>query len=197
MKRILLIGMCLISMTQLFAQRKVNPGIRAGWNSSTVSDLNGDYRSNFYIGLQLPISLAKFYTLQPEINYTRQGVNNVSNVVGYYNNHYMYESSNLTLDYIDVNVINKFHFNRLNLQVGPGLAFLTNSSISGVTKIDLTLNLGVGIDITSRLGIEARWKPGLVDIDENYYTAWDTNTVYSYNSYYRNNVFQIGGYFKF
>lgn len=193
MKRKLLIGLCLLGMTQTFAQSRVNPGIRGGWTISNLSGIEADYRSNFYLGLQLPITLTKFYTLQPEVNYTRQGADNVSFYD--YNFDVRTRESNLSMDYIDLNVINKFHFGKLNLQVGPGLGFLTNASETGVTRVDMTLNLGVGIDLTKRLGIEARWKPGLINVDNDIRTFNNYNTYFYYSDYITNNVFQIGAYF--
>ncbi|WP_346983397.1 outer membrane beta-barrel protein [Chryseobacterium sp. POE27] len=75
-----------------FAQVTFNPGIRAGANFSHFTNkaqwysyLDFDYsnsaeakmdfktKTDFYIGLFGNIRFAKFYALQPEINYSRQG----------------------------------------------------------------------------------------------------------------------------
>jgi hypothetical protein len=190
MKKLLLALLLLAGISQTYAKektRRLTPGIRGGWTMSTVTNTEGDYRTNFYLGVQLPIKLAKFYTLQPELIYSRQGANNVVDRIYYENGHG--ESLDLKLDYIDINVINKFHFGKVNLQVGPGIAIQTNNNVSEMTPIDLTINLGIGLDITNRLGIEARWMPGLIGINDYYY---DYN-----NGEIRNNTFQIGAYFKF
>ncbi|MDR0194520.1 MAG: PorT family protein [Myroides sp.] len=197
MKKLLLALLLLAGISQTYAKektRRINPGIRGGWSLSNVTNTGGDYRTNFYLGVQLPIRLAKFYELQPELVYSRQGANNAVDRA-YFSNSYQ-GKDDLTLDYIDINVINKFHFGRVNLQVGPGLAIHTSSNESNITPIDLTFNFGIGIDITKRLGVEARWMPGIVDINDSgdYYYNGNYN---SNSDYMRNNTFQIGAYFKF
>ncbi|MGL4583696.1 MAG: PorT family protein, partial [Flavobacterium sp.] len=112
------------------------------------------------------------------------------------NYNYKRSESDLNLDYIDINVINKFHLGKVNLQVGPGLAIATNSSNKNITPIDLTFNFGVGIDITRRLGVEARWMPGVVSIN-NGADTYHNGVQYIYDDYMRNNTFQIGAYLKF
>ena len=195
MKARLIIILCLLGITQSFAQSKLTPGIRAGWTMSTVANMGGDYRTNFYIGLQLPVNFTNFYTLQPEVNYSRQGVNDIQI---YDFNSESIRTTNLTLDYIDINAISKFKLNKITLQAGPGIAFLANSSIPDLAEADIIFNLGIGIQITNRLGVEARWKPGIIDINEDF-LLWDRNSEISYlnDGYLRNNVFQIGAYFTF
>lgn len=197
MKKLLLALLLLVGISQTYAKektRRINPGIRGGWNMSTVTGTEGDYRTNFYLGVQLPIRLAKFYELQPELVYSRQGADNINPSLVNYN--YDRSGSNLQLDYVDINVINKFHFGRVNLQVGPGLAIATNSSNKNITPIDLTFNFGLGLDITSRLGVEARWMPGVVSINNGADTYYN-GVQYIYDDYMRNNTFQVGAYFKF
>ncbi|MDR0228201.1 MAG: PorT family protein [Flavobacteriaceae bacterium] len=197
MKKILLTLLAVSALNQSYAKekpRKLNPGIRGGWNMSNVTNTNGDYRTNFYLGLQLPIRLGKSYELQPELVYSRQGANNVTDRYVY---HVDYKgNTSITLDYIDINVINKFHFGRVNLQVGPGIAINTANNESNIMPIDLTFNAGIGVTITKRLGVEARWMPGLVDINDGGSYSYSGN-YYDSRESMRNNTFQIGAYFKF
>lgn len=197
MKKLLLALLLLAGISQTYAKekpRRINPGIRGGWNMSTVTNTGGDYRTNFYLGVQLPIRLAKFYELQPELVYSRQGADNATDRYVYHEGYR--GNKDISLDYIDINVINKFHFGRVNLQVGPGLAINTGNNDSNIMPIDLTLNLGIGINITSRLGVEARWMPGLIDINDTGNYSYSGN-YYDSSEYMRNNTFQIGAYFKF
>src|SRR3546814_2211580 len=79
MKRLMLLSVVAIAATtQLFAQKKVSPGIRAGVNVATLSNVNADFKTDFYAGGILSLHLAQRYTLQPELIYTRQGANNVA-----------------------------------------------------------------------------------------------------------------------
>ncbi|AJA68322.1 PorT family protein [Myroides odoratimimus] len=197
MKKLLLTLLIVMGVSQSYAKEKrkiLNPGIRGGWSISNVTNIGGDYRTDFYAGIQLPIRFARFYELQPELIYSRQGVKGTNNNPHY--DPYQRDADELKLSYIDINVINKFYFGKINLQAGPGLAIATNSSKYNVTPIDLTLNLGIGIDITKRIGIEARWMPGIVSInasaDEYHYSS-----RYDDSDYMRNNTFQIGAYLKF
>ncbi|EKB04813.1 hypothetical protein HMPREF9711_01678 [Myroides odoratimimus CCUG 3837] len=190
MKKLLLTLLLIMGISQSYAQKKqriLTAGVRGGWNFSSVVNSGGDSRTNFYVGVQLPIRLAKFYSLQPELVYSRQGADNIVDRIYYENGHG--RSVDLKMGYIDINVINKFHFGRLNLQVGPGIAIQAHNNVSEMTPVDLTINLGVGIDITKRIGIEARWMPGLIGINDYYYD--------SDNGEMRNNILQVGAYFRF
>ncbi|MCC9042131.1 PorT family protein [Myroides sp. M-43] len=197
MKKLLLLLLVITGVSQTYAkekQRKLNPGVRAGWSISNITNTGGEYRTNFYAGVQLPIRLAKFYELQPELVYSRQGANNATDRYVYPENYR--GNTDMTIDYIDINMINKFHFGRINLQVGPGIAINTSSNESNITPVDLTFNFGLGIDITRRLGIEARWMPGIIDINDTGNYSYSGN-YYDSSETMRNNTFQIGAYFKF
>ncbi len=63
---------------QSYAQRKISPGIRAGVNVATLSNIDADFKTDFYAGGILSLNLGRRYTLQPELIYTRQGANNVT-----------------------------------------------------------------------------------------------------------------------
>ncbi|EHO15537.1 outer membrane beta-barrel protein [Myroides odoratimimus] len=197
MKKLLLTLLVILGISQSYGQEKFkrfNPGIRGGLNLSNVTNTGGDYHANFYAGVILPIRFTKLYELQPEVVYSRQGTNNGTDRAYFSSN--FNGGDDLTLDYVDINVINKFYFGKINLQVGPGLAIHTNSNESNITPIDLTFNFGVGIDITKRLGVEVRWMPGMIDINDSgdYYgvSRGNRNT-----DDMRNNTFQVGAYFRF
>ncbi|EHO15536.1 porin family protein [Myroides odoratimimus] len=197
MKKLLLTLLVILGISQSYGQEKFKrftPGVRGGWNFSNVTNTGGDYRTNFYIGVQLPIRLAKFYSLQPELVYSRQGADNATDRYVYPSN---YKGNlDIKLDYIDINVINKFHFDKVNLQIGPGFAINTKNNETNIFPIDFTLNLGFGIDITKRIGIEARWMCGLLDINDSGQYSYQGN-YYDSTEYMRNSTFQVGAYFRF
>lgn len=196
-KKLLLVGCIALGATNgSYAQDKFTPGIRGGLSLANLTNTGADYKSDFYIGLQFPIHLARFYTLQPEINYTRQGAKNANMVLsrddhrnGNYNE---LRKTSINLSYIDLNVINKFRFDKLNLHVGPGLAVLTDGGKYTDFNFDLTLNFGVGYKITNQLGVEARWRIGAISVIDNYgYWKYD-NYYWEEDDSILNTSFQIG-----
>lgn len=201
-KLLLLTCLALGTVTSSYAQKKFTPGVRGGLSLSTLTNAEADYKAGFYVGVQFPIHIAKFYTLQPEINYTRQGANKV-NMDAYYN--YSWNTSSgqfsqtedINLGYIDINVINKFRYKKFNLHAGPGLAIMTEGSSKTDFYGDLTLNLGVGYKITEQLEVEARWRQGFVRVvdKEDYY--WSSNYWGDYGDETYNSSFQIGLNFTF
>lgn len=93
----------------------------------------------------------------------------------------------VTTSYLSLDIINKFSFKKLNFQFGPGLEFGVNSPDHVETDIDLTINLGIGYDITDQLGVENRFKKGLKEplkYQSDYFTVD--------NGRMTNCVFQVG-----
>ncbi|REC48316.1 outer membrane beta-barrel protein [Chryseobacterium pennipullorum] len=197
MKKIYFFLILLISSLSI-AQVTFNPGIRLGANISHLSDGPAyDYRyyndnqgyhytSNgfdikskvdFYIGFQANIRFAKFYALQPEIYYTRQGAK-------FESQNPSVASKNVTLSYVGGAVVNKFYFDKFNIHFGPTLEFLTDhKEIDFPTDADLGLLAGAGYDITKNIGVEARIKKGFVHINNNH-----TNVTFQVGVYYTFNL---------
>ncbi|WP_027387018.1 outer membrane beta-barrel protein [Chryseobacterium gregarium] len=181
-----------------FAQVTFNPGIRTGANFSHFTNqedyayywadnsyypeasVNMDFKTktDFYIGLFGNIRFAKFYALQPEINYSRQGTKLETNV----NN---WDGRMLTASYVGIQLVNKFYFNKFNIHFGPTLEFLVEEkNFEADNEIDLGITAGLGFDITKNFGIEARVKKGFVP-------------VYYFNANHSNITFQAGVYYMF
>jgi hypothetical protein len=179
-----------------FAQVTFNPGIRAGANFSHFTNKDqwysywDDYsygneakmdfktKTDFYLGLFGNIRFAKFYALQPEINYSRQGAKLDTNI----NN---WNGQTITASYLVLQLVNKFYFNRFNVHFGPTLEFLVEQkNFDAENEIDLGITAGLGFDITDNFGIEARVKKGFIP-------------VYSFNNDHSNVTFQAGIYYTF
>ncbi|WP_326981252.1 outer membrane beta-barrel protein [Chryseobacterium sp. MYb264] len=196
MKKLSLLLVLLISGVS-FAQVTFNPGIRAGANfSHFTNDENYSYywgnnyydthtvnmnfktKTDFYIGLFGNIRFAKFYALQPEINYSRQGTKMDTNINDW-------NGQTLTATYVGVQIVNKFYFNKFNIHFGPTLDFLVeNKNFDAENEIDLGLTAGLGFDITKNFGVEARVKKGFIP-------------VYYFNNNHSNVTFQAGVYYTF
>jgi len=181
-----------------FSQVTFRPGIRAGANISHFSQGNDyynygyyyyddynlyqqsssyDYKSkvDFYIGLLGNIRLSRFYALQPEINYSRQGAKVESNINEW-------NGQKLNVSYLGVQLINKFYFKSFNVHAGPTLDFVVEKDFYVDNGVDLGITAGIGYDVTKNLGIEARIKKGflpVMDFDNN-----NTNVVFQAGLYY-------------
>jgi hypothetical protein len=179
-----------------FAQVTFNPGIRLGANISHLSDGQtnywyNDYQSyyqygadkfdikskvDFYIGFQANIRFAKFYALQPELYYTRQGAKFESENPGV-------ETKTVDLSYVGAAVVNKFYFDKFNIHFGPTLELLTDSkNIPSPIGVDLGILLGAGYDITKNIGVEARIKKGFVHVyNDHTNVTFQTGVYYTFN----------------
>lgn len=196
MKKIIFLCISMISGLSL-AQVTFNPGIRAGANFSHFTNKaqwysyfdfgysgNNDARMEFknktdvYLGLTGNIRFARFYALQPEINYSRQGAKLDTNI----NN---WDGQTLTASYVSFQIINKFYFNKFNIHFGPTLEFLVEQkNFNASNEVDLGITAGAGFDITEHFGVEARVKKGFVP-------------VYSFYNDHSNITFQAGVYYTF
>lgn len=195
--------LCFVTF-QLQAQVEVKPGVRAGLNLSTFTNSDFDRKADFYLGGLVSIKLAKFYTLQPELTYSRQGAKgktfNDSTIdfdpvltPNVYYRDYDYE-----LNYISLGIMNKFNIVQgFHAIVGPTLDFKVSDNFPAIyddpIDFDLTLNGGIGYTLPIGLTIEARYKMGLIDIfgdysDDDYYDD-DSN---DFNDVILNSVFQLG-----
>jgi Outer membrane protein beta-barrel domain len=195
MKKILIAAVIsLFALSQAEAQVTFRPGIRGGVNFShfTKGDSYENYyydgsnyvyttsrrefssRTDFYLGMYGALKLTKMYTLQPEVDYSRQGAT--------------YEIPNspdekLEVSYLSVAVVNKFTFNKFNVHLGPTIEFVVEENFDTDSEVDLGFQLGAGYDITKNFGIEARVKKGIIPVldfsDSNH-----TNVVFSLGATY-------------
>ncbi|MGV3461386.1 MAG: outer membrane beta-barrel protein [Flavobacterium sp.] len=198
MKKIALLLLCMIGLSAA-AQVTFKPGIRAGVNFANITDSESDTRTDFYAGAFGAIKLSKFYTLQPEITYSRQGANNL-NLYSYdYNtgNNVQYKND-VEIEYISLGLINKFTLNNaFNIHVGPYLDIQTGSNIRTDSDADTGIMAGIGYTLPFGLTVEARVKQGIIDIAGNdYYYDY----IYDYSNsddYNTNFVFQLGLSYSF
>lgn len=164
------------------AQVSFKPGVKAGYSTSTITGYGADYRNNFYLGAYGNLALGKVYNMQFELLYLRQGADNLQTTSYSYDsgNNRQNRPVNVPLDYISLNLINKFNFDKFNLHVGPGLdvkvseeKIPTYPEGGGVfydaniyyinNDVDLTFNIGLGYSITDQFGIEMRMRQGIIE----------------------------------
>ncbi|KAF2511281.1 outer membrane beta-barrel protein [Flavobacterium foetidum] len=198
-KKSTLILFIFFAIANLHAQ-DFKPGLRGGLSLSTISEMHANYRPDFYFGGFGEINLTKKYALQPEINYVRQGSNNVArNYTNPETNTQSVEHLDLKLDYLSISMINKFTFGQgFQVLFGPSLDVRLNDNlVLRKNYNDIAFNLGLGYRMPSGLAFEARFKKGFLDIlDSDYYTN-DSNDHYLFGDYNTNINFQIGISYSF
>ena len=193
-KTLLVCVMMAVTM-QLFAQKKVSPGIRAGVNIATLSNIDADFKADFYAGGMVGIRLGQRYTLQPELTYTRQGANHVDlfdndsgEPVG---------TENITIQYLSLGVMNKFDFvGGFHGLVGPSIEMKVGKNFPRIDfddddygGVDLGISLGLGYTLPFGLTVEGRFKTGVLDAfnNDDFWGLFDDPDDISLNR-----VFQVG-----
>ncbi|MCV9929624.1 PorT family protein [Flavobacterium sp. LS1R49] len=200
MKKIILIAFgILVGILNTQAQVTVNPGVKGGLNFSRLTNFeaNGP-KVDFNLGGYAAIKFNRLYTLQPEVNYSRQGVR--SEYVNFFSPTPNYNNSRTktySLDYVSLSVINKFNFagRPFYALVGPSLDFKVADNFSSYNRpvdFDFSIVGGVGYTLPNGLSFEARIKQGFLDIFGNDYFYKDSNNDYHYNDVVLNQVFQLG-----
>lgn len=191
MRKVIFLGLMVFGFTTAHAQKEFKMGLRSGLNISTIEDIEASAKPGFYIGAFGNIKFTKFYSLQPELNFSMQGANDVQ-----LSSRYFPETNggkaDVPLNYLGFAVMNKFNLKSFFLQVGPSLDLLLTESRYTSNSVDLSLNLGLGYDITDNLSVEGRYKVGAADvIDDN--TYW----IFYFGEVNYNSVFQVGLTYKF
>lgn len=191
MRKLIILGLMVFGFTAAQAQKEFRTGLRGGLNISTIEDIEASPKTGFYVGAFGNIKFTKFYSLQPELNFSMQGANDV-----YLSSRYFPDTNggkdDIPLNYLGFAVMNKFNLKSFFLQVGPSIDFLINESVYNQSSMDLSLNLGLGYDITNDLSIEGRYKVGVADVVDDNYTWFYFFSDINYNS-----VFQVGLTYKF
>lgn len=197
MKKITVIAFVLfIGLIKSQAQVTVSPGIRGGVNFSNFTNFgSSDAKTDFYAGGFVAIKFNKFFTLQPELTYTRQGAESRDYLVGANG----YRKVTYDLNYLSLGAVAKFHFGGRGFHVlaGPSLDIKTDDNFPeydyNPVGADVALVAGVEYSLPNGLTFEARFKQGLIDIYGYDGLNYDNgNGNYYYDDIILNRVFQIG-----
>jgi hypothetical protein len=192
MKKITLIAFVLfIGLVKSQAQVKVSPGLRGGLNVSTLTNIDDNRsKTDFYVGGLVNIKFNKYFSLQPELTYSRQGDEGRE----YFGNGYNYRYVNYELNYLTVGAVAKFNIGGKGFHIlgGPSLDFKIDDNYinSSPENFDLAIVGGIGYTLPNGLTFEARIKQGLIDIYG--YDGINNDDNYYYNDVILNQVFQIG-----
>lgn len=176
------------------ATAQVQPGIKLGLNNSNLSNTTLENKSDFYIGALINIPLTDYYTLQPEILYSRQG--GISNSA---------EFGDININYIAITAANKFYVSPnkgFHFIIGIGLDFNVGSDLNilfgsndddfSISPVDLTFTGGIGYEFGFGLILEARYKQGAISTD-----FFGSRDLFEEDGSQLNSVFQVGLAYKF
>ncbi|HPF96401.1 MAG: PorT family protein [Mangrovimonas sp.] len=202
-KSFFIISFILLSLTA-FAQITVRPGVRGGVTISNITNGHGDANTDFYVGGYAAIKFTRFYVLQPELTYSRQGTKDFfygiedgyDPIIGGFNSF----DKDLEIQYLNFTIANKFSpipNTGLNFIVGPSfnikVADNYDHQYHNITGFDFALLAGIGYDFPFGLGIEARYNQGLIDIfGYDFVDDYDDDDDNYFDEVYLNSYFQIG-----
>lgn len=194
---IVTVFLVMLSYQSAISQVTIRPGARSGISISDISDLDGDSRISFYAGGFVTFKLAKWYSLQPEINYSQQGTRAQHTFYGDSGSFdpslpgYTTYSDTWKLNYLGLTITNKFHIiPKFSIEVGPYLDFMVSEkNIDIKNEADTGITFGLSYELYNGLGVEARARIGFVDIFDDYTTDDNFNGT-EYNLL--NSAFQIG-----
>ncbi len=175
-------------------EAQVQPGIKLGVNNSNLSNTTLETKSDYYLGALINIPITEYYTLQPEILYSRQG--GASNST---------EFGDVNINYIAITAANKFFVSPnngfhivlgigLDLNLGSDLNLLSNSYDDEfeISPVDLTFTGGIGYDFGFGLVLEARYKQGTISTD-----FFGSRDLFEEDGSQLNSVVQLGIAYKF
>jgi hypothetical protein len=186
---------------------KVEFGLKAGLNGSTLTDMGGDVYGYESIGSVNGGALLniKFndrrqgFAIQPEVVFSGQGGEYSSNAYGdgFYHNYVTH------LTYLNVPILLQYQFpHGFRLETGPQFGALLSARETGYgddrggnnvksdyKTADFSWAFGAGFVSHSGFGVDARFNLGLSDINNDKGAGNDENI--------NNDVFQIGIFYQF
>lgn len=178
-----------------FSQSRTSFGLRSGINVSKLSNTDLESKTDFYLGAFVHIKISEKYVLQPELGYSEQGGQAKFTT-----------ENDIDIHYITISIANKFFVkdSGFHFIIAPGFDFDTDDTLfnivnrsegNDVTFLDVNIGLGMGMEFKNGLGIEARYKQGLLDVFSGNWHRFESQQYEDENQF--NTVFQIGILYKF
>lgn len=175
----------IIGTATVKAQDEVSFGAKAGVNFAKLQGDNiedADGRTGFHVGAVVEIPITEKFSLQPEVMYSQQGLQQDSRVGE------VEVEQTLRLDYINIPVLGKYYVvDGLSLEVGPQFGFRVNAESvieidgdNGGVELDNEVNLedetasfdlgaavGAGYELNNGIFFQARYAIGLSNVDDS------------------------------
>lgn len=206
---LIIIAVC--GFSQVRAQ---NFGVKAGYNysilsgeTSSISTIEG--LSGFYIGGLVELPISNMLSIQPELIFSRQGVDLRQ---GLKNLSIRTDTSEIRLDYLNIPVMAKVNLGPIFLEGGVQFGFLVNkpkvdSYIANVylrnlldkdsyNSFDFGVGAGLGVKLNQRFFVETRYTYSLTNVFEPNDKHFKSSLI-SDGDNFKNSVFSIGLGMKF
>ena len=210
-KIVLLIIMAVCGLSQVRGQ---DFGVKAGYNYSTFSGETSSLStieglSGFYIGGLVELPISNVLSIQPELIFSRQGVDLRQ---GLKNLSIRTDTSEIRLDYLNIPVMAKVNLGPIFLEGGVQFGFLVNkpkvdSYIANVylrnlldkdsyNSFDFGVGAGLGVKLNQRFFVEARYTHSLTNVFDPNDKHFKSSLI-SDGDNFKNSVFSIGLGMKF
>ena len=212
MKKIaFLIIIAVYGLSQVHAQ---NFGVKAGYNYSTLSGETSSIStieglSGFYIGGLVELPISNMLSIQPELIFSRQGVDLRQ---GLKNFSIRTDTSEIRLDYLNIPVMAKVNLGPIFLEGGVQFGFLVNkpkvdSYIANVylrnlldkdsyNSFDFGVGAGLGVKLNQHFFVETRYTYSLTNVFDPNDKHFKSSLI-SDGDNFKNSVFSIGLGMKF
>ena len=212
MKKIaFLIIIAVYGLSQVHAQ---NFGVKAGYNYSTLSGETSSIStieglSGFYIGGLVELPISNVLSIQPELIFSRQGVDLRQ---GLKNLSIRTDTSEIRLDYLNIPVMAKVNLGPIFLEGGVQFGFLVSkpkvdSYIANVylrnlldkdsyNFFDFGVGAGLGVKLNQHFFVETRYTYSLTNVFDPNDKHFKSSLI-SDGDNFKNSVFSIGLGMKF
>lgn len=206
---LIIIAVC--GFSQVRAQ---NFGVKAGYNYSTLSGETSSIStieglSGFYIGGLVELPISNMLSIQPELIFSRQGVDLRQ---GLKNLSIRIDTSEIRLDYLNIPVMAKVNLGPIFLEGGVQFGFLVNkpkvdSYIANVylrnlldkdsyNSFDFGVGAGLGVKLNQHFFVETRYTYSLTNVFDPNDKHFKSSLI-SDGDNFKNSVFSIGLGMKF
>ena len=210
-KIVLLIIMAVCGLSQVRGQ---DFGVKAGYNYSTFSGETSSLStieglSGFYIGGLVELPISNMLSIQPELIFSRQGVDLRQ---GLKNLSIRTDTSEIRLDYLNIPVMAKVNLGPIFLEGGVQFGFLVNkpkvdSYIANVylrnlldkdsyNSFDFGVGAGLGVKLNQHFFVETRYTYSLTNVFDPNDKHFKSSLI-SDGDNFKNSVFSIGLGMKF
>lgn len=210
-KIVFLIIIAVCGFSQVRAQ---NFGVKAGYNYSTLSGETSSIStieglSGFYIGGLVELPISNMLSIQPELIFSRQGVDLRQ---GLKNLSIRTDTSEIRLDYLNIPIMAKVNLGPIFLEGGVQFGFLVNkpkvdSYIANVylrnlldkdsyNSFDFGVGAGLGVKLNQHFFVETRYTYSLTNVFDSNDKHFKSSLI-SDGDNFKNSVFSIGLGMKF
>ena len=204
----------IIAVCGLSQVRAQNFGVKAGYNYSTLSGETSSIStieglSGFYIGGLVELPISNMLSIQPELIFSRQGVDLRQ---GLKNFSIRTDTSEIRLDYLNIPVMAKVNLGPIFLEGGVQFGFLVNkpkvdSYIANVylrnlldkdsyNSFDFGVGAGLGVKLNQHFFVETRYTYSLTNVFDPNDKHFKSSLI-SDGDNFKNSVFSIGLGMKF